>query len=92
MDGSWVLLTYTPQNSSTDSKVITSFNRSFQLSPCDIPVSRRIVSILASTKTHLAAGGLGEPQRPPVGKRVLDIEVVLVVEDSLNVRHIVNVG
>jgi hypothetical protein len=27
------LLTYTPQNSSTDSKVMTSFSSSFQLSP-----------------------------------------------------------
>jgi hypothetical protein len=32
--------------------------------------------------TYLAARGLGEPQRPLVLKRVLDIEVVLVVEDG----------
>jgi hypothetical protein len=41
--------------------------------------------------TNLATGRLGEPQRPSVGERVLDIEVVLVVEDSLNVCRVVNV-
>ena len=35
-----------------------------------------------SRGTDLAAGGLGEPQGPLVLKRVLDIEVILVVKDS----------
>lgn len=33
------------------------------------------------TATYLATGRLGEPQRPLVLERVLDVEVVLVVED-----------
>lgn len=32
-------------------------------------------------KTHLATRWLGEPQGPLVRQRVLDIEVILVVED-----------
>lgn len=30
--------------------------------------------------TNLAGGGFGEPQSPVVGQRVLDVEVVFVVE------------
>ena len=33
-------------------------------------------------KTHLPAGWLGEPERPPVRERMLDVKVVLVVENS----------
>lgn len=40
----------------------------------------------------LAAGRLGEPQCPPVGKRVLDVEVVLVMEDGLDLRGRLNAG
>lgn len=32
----------------------------------------------------LATGRLGEPQCPPVCKRVLDVEVVLVMKDGLD--------
>lgn len=58
---------------------MTSFRRSFQLSPytrqfCGC-ISRSIVS-------YLAARRLGEPESPLVLKRVLDIEVGLVVEDG----------
>jgi len=31
--------------------------------------------------TNLSAGRLGEPKRPPVRERVLDIEILLVVEN-----------
>ena len=33
-------------------------------------------------RTYLAAGRLGKPEGPVVLKRMLDIEVVLVVEDG----------
>ena len=36
----------------------------------------------ARESTHPAAGGLGEPEGPMVHQRMLDIEVVLVVEDG----------
>lgn len=34
--------------------------------------------------TYFAARGLGEPQRPCVHERVLDIEVLGIVEDGAN--------
>lgn len=74
-----------PQNSSTELKVMTCFKRSFQLSPC----CRTRVSAGYHERrgerlslTNLARGRLGEPQGPVVCQRVLDVEVILVVEDG----------
>ena len=60
-----------------------------------IPVSVYDVEIgllhIRSRGTDLAAGGLGEPQGPLVLKRVLDIEVILIVKDG-NVLAVIGVG
>lgn len=59
--------------------MITSLRRSFQLSPyagqsnCD--------RSLGFAMLYLAAGRLSEPESPLVLKRVLHVEVILVVED-----------
>ena len=37
---------------------------------------------------YLSAWRLGEPESPGVGKRVLDVEVLGVVEDSDNVARV----
>lgn len=42
----------------------------------------RAAAFGARERTNLATRGLGEPERPLVLKRVLDIEVLLVVEDG----------
>ena len=59
---------------------MTSFSRSFQLSPyLDV---RGNPQLLISTYIYLATGRLGEPQGPLVHQWVLDVEVVLIMEDS----------
>lgn len=75
-----------PQNSSTELKVMTCFRRSFQLSPCRrTRVSASCVwggGVGVESTTDLAGRGLGEPEGPVVCQRMLDVEVILVVEDS----------
>lgn len=70
-----------PQNSSTESKVMTSFKRSFQLSPC-ITIRIERPPTYNPGRSYLATWGLGEPESPLVLERVLDIEVVFVMEHS----------
>jgi len=58
---------------------MTSLSKSFQLSPLR-KVSIKTNSLLA--RSHLARRWLGEPQSPLMHQGVLDIEVVLIMEDS----------
>lgn len=58
---------------------MTSFSKSFQLSPlANVSIFEEEV---LRRKTCLAARRLGKPQSPLVHQRVLDVEVVLVMED-----------
>lgn len=76
-------LTKTPQNSSTESKVTTSLRRSFQLSPyIEGKQSHTSLVVWRWGGIDLSAGRLREPQRPMIHQRVLDVEVVRVMEDS----------
>lgn len=99
--------TYTPQNSSTESKVMTSFSRSFQLSPYSKSnemlapsplqgkhVNRNSASSMPAPfdSPYLSARWLGEPQSPLALERVLDSEVVLVVEHSHRLSIILGLG
>ena len=62
---------------------MTSFSRSFQLlSPWGTVSTRGIIEGQNRRETYLAARRLGEPQSPLVLERVLDVEVILVVEDG----------
>ena len=58
---------------------MTSLSKSFQLSPLTKLVSGQHYLLLLS---YLAGRWLSEPQSPLMHQWVLDIEVVLVVEDS----------
>ncbi len=58
---------------------MTSFSKSFQLSPLE-NVSM-IEEEMLWRKTCLTARWLCKPQSPLVHQRVLDVEVVLVMED-----------
>jgi hypothetical protein len=78
-----------PQNSSTESNEMTSFSKSFQLSPCGKSVSASPAhcgttasSFRIGVKTDLATWRFREPQGPFVEERVLDIEVVWIMEDG----------
>lgn len=60
---------------------MTSFKRSFQLSPC-IAIRIQHQPTFNLGRSYLSAWGLGEPESPLVLKRVLDIEVIFVMEHS----------
>jgi hypothetical protein len=70
-----------PQNSSTDSKEITSFKSSFQLSPFEKESAPCLCIPLVGT-TNLSSWRLCKPQCPLVHKRVLDVKVLGVMEDG----------
>lgn len=64
---------------------MTSFSSSFQLSPYQSCVSLPL-SCSQKAVTNLAGRWLREPQRPLVHERVLDVEVLRIVEDSDRIR------